>query len=301
MRRTTAILILALALAGCDIDGLAITQYHDDKYGDDWEEHCGEVYGCVVVPLMEGGELVEREVCKTVPPCPVQDLMVEQKPPAVETTDSDGDWPAPFVGALGPVHWGTGDLGGATATFVGTGGAVCAITDPQTVFRDDWVMTDSGVSSDTAMDDYIHDDGDLDLLVGMSADYTGTHGEIIGSFKRTFTDPLGVEREADFNLCLQYDEDGIAGGTAGKATPEWCTIDTIEGVEYTVVLMTFSVPMDDNALRFALQLREGACPAEVDECTLVGDADPSPITLQVGNLQYHYDDLEERYCEARHL
>ena len=94
---------------------------------------------------------------------------------------------------------------------------------------------------------------------------------------------------------------GSAGGAAGRATPEWCTVETVGGVQYTVVLQTFSVPLDDDRLRFALQLREGSCPASVDECTLRGDADPDPVEVVVGNDTYDYDDLEERYCDPRHL
>ena len=266
MRALILIPVFGILLAGCDIDAMTLTQYWDDGALDS----------------------------------DVQDLM-ESDPPPELVVKEDGAWPAPFIGDLGAVHWGSGDLGGATATFTGTGDPICAIVDPQTVFHDDWVMTDSGEAVDSSMDDYLHDDGDLDLLLGMSADYSGTPGEVMGTFKRTFVDPLGVEREADFNLCIQYDSDGITGGTAGRATPEWCTVETVADVEYTVALLTFSVPMDDDSLRFALQLREGECPVSVDECTLRGDADPAAVTLQVGNFEYNYDDLEERYCDPRHL
>ncbi len=303
--RHFVVLLLALApLAACDVDGLSLTQYHDDKYGTDWHDHCGEEYDCVEIWLPQDGEMVPVEVCKQVPPCPIIDLMDAEQKPALVTEGDDG-WPAPTIGEVGPVHWGSGELGGATATFTGTGGPICAIVDPQTVWRDDWAATTEGTVADTAMDNYIYDDGDMDMIIGMSADYTGTPGQTMGSFKRTFTDPLGVEREADFNLCIMFDRYGIAGAAAGRATPEWCSIDTVEGVEYTVALLTFSVPLDDNALRFALQLREGACPAEVNECTLRGDADPKEfpeeIAIQIGNHTYEYADLEQKYCEPEHI
>ncbi len=305
MRHATALLLmLAAPLAACDVDGLSVTQYHDDRYGTDWLEHCGEEYACVEVWYPDGDELVPVEICKRVPPCPVVDLMADDAPPEL-VTEGDEGWPAPFISEVGPVHWGSGDIGGATATFTGTGGAMCAIVDPQTVWRDDWAVTHEGTVTDMAMADFIYDDGDLDMLVGMSADYTGTPGQTMGSFKRTFTDPLGVQREADFNLCLMFDRYGIAGAAAGRATPEWCTIQTVQGVEYTVALLTFSVPLDDDALRFALQLREGECPAEVNECTLRGDADPKEfpeeIAIEVGNFTYEYEDLEQKYCEPAHL
>jgi hypothetical protein len=269
MRWLTLLVLSGVALAGCEIDGLTVTQYWDP----------------------DAGEAMESDV---------QDLMQADDPPQLEVK-VDGEWPDPFVGELGPVHWGSGAFGGATASFVGTGDEICAIVDPQSVFRDDWVMSGSGETSDASMDNYIDDDGDIDLMLGMSADYTGTPGEIMGSFKRTFVDPLGVEREADFNLCIMYDMYGLAGGSAGRATPEWCTVETVEGVQYTVVLQTFSVPLDDDLLRFVLQVREGACPASVDECTLRGDADPDPVEVVVGNNTFDYDDLEQRYCDPRHL
>ncbi len=262
-------LTLLLFAAGCDVNGLSVAQYWD----------------------ADSGTAMESDVV---------DLMQEDDPPEL-VSSSEGSWPDAFVGEVGPVHWGSGALGGASASFVGTGDDVCVILDPQTVFHDDWVMTGSGTSSDPTMDNYIHDDGDIDLLVGFSADYTGTPGVTMGNFERTFVDPNGVERKADFNLCLQYDYWGLAGGNAGRATPEWCTIETIEGVEYTVAMLTFSVPMDDDRLRFALQIRDTGCPAEVTECTLRGDADPGEVRVQVGSEYYDYEDLEERYCDPEHL
>ncbi len=258
-----------LAGVGCDVNGLSVTQYYD--------EDTGEALDSTAVDLMQDDD----------PP-----VLVEQ---------TDGSWPAPFVGELGPVHWGSGATGGATASFVGTGGEVCIILDPQTVWRDDWVMTSSGTASDATMENYIHDDGDADLLVGLSADYTGTPGESMGTFQRTFVDPNGVERQADFNQCIQYDYWGLTGGNAGRATPEWCTIETVEDVEYTVAILTFSTPLDDDWLRFALQMRIGACPSEVDECTLRGDADPHDIVITVGSETFSYDDLEERFCDPDHI
>ena len=59
------------------------------------------------------------------------------------------------------------------------------------------------------------------------------------------------------------------------------------------------VPHD--RLRFAFQIRADDCPLTVDECTLRGDADPTPVTLEVDGNTYDYDDQEERYCDPRHL
>jgi len=266
-----AIAALALAgvwLAGCDINGLAVTQYWDDENRTDL-------------------------------PSDVIDMMEDDDPP--QLVNNEDGWPAPYIGEVGAVHYGSGEAGGATATFTGTGGDVCLIVDPQTVFRDNWVWTSDGVVGDASMDDYLYDDGDLDILAGFTADYTGTHGSVMGNFERTFLDPNGVERVADFNLCIQYDYWGLPGGSAGRASPEFCTIETVADVEYTVALQTFSVPLDDDRLRFAFQIREGACPTEVTECTLRGDADPNPIDLVVGNETFSYDDLEQRFCNPDHI
>lgn len=273
MSRSPFILLAALAWAaalagGCDVNGLAVTQYWDDENDTDL-------------------------------PSDVIDLMEADDPP--QLVDGDGGWPDPFLGEVGAVHWGSGEAGGATATFTGTGDEVCLIVDPQTVFRDHWAWTEDGIVGDAAMSDYLYDDGDMDILAGFSADYTGTPGVTMGNFERTFVDPGGVERIADFNLCIQFDYWGVAGGSAGRASPEYCTIETVADVEYTVALLTFSVPMDDDRLAFAFQMRRGACPTEVDECTLRGDADPNPLELTVGNETFAYDDLEQRFCEPEHL
>ncbi len=255
-------------LVACDVNGLSVSQYWDD----------------------ENGEAMASDVV---------DLMVADDPP--ELVEKDEEWPDPFVGEVGPVHWGSGLLGGATASFQGTGDDVCLIVDPQTIWRDDWAMGADGHVDDSSTDNYLHDDGDIDLTAGLSADYTGTPGQVMGSFQRTFVDPNGVERSADFNICLMYDRYGLSGASSGRATPEWCTIKTEEGVSYTVALTTYSVPYDDDRLRFAFQMRAAECPLTVHECTLRGDADPIPVEVVVDDNTYDYDDMEERYCEPRHL
>jgi hypothetical protein len=87
------------------------------------------------------------------------------------------------------------------------------------------------------------------------------------------------------------DTHGATGGTAGRATPEWCDFDTEEGTTYLAVLQVFSVPVDDNRLRFVLELRDGACPPDINECTLRGDYDDPDEDLPSG-----YDNVEEQYC-----
>ena len=69
------------------------------------------------------------------------------------------------------------------------------------------------------MDDFPHDDGDVDLLGGLASFYTGTPGVEMGDFFGSFPDSNGVDRAIDLNLCLQQDTHGQTGGTAGRATP----------------------------------------------------------------------------------
>ena len=122
--------------------------------------------------------------------------------------------------------------------------------------------------------------------------YTGTPGEEIGDFFGSFPDSNGVERSIDLNLCLMEDYHGQVGGTAGRATPEWCSFETQEGIDYRIVLQVFSAPVDDNELKYALDVRSGACP-EVNECTLRGDYDEHEVDLPGGFTQ-----VEELYCDA---
>ncbi len=245
---------LLLSLWGCDADGLPYMQNYDD------------------------GELLPAEVVN---------LDDADAPPLIQSYNSD-DF-APFIGELGPPDPSSVTGGGATTTFVGTGGTLCVVFDPQTVWRDDFFIDGQ---ADGTWNNYTYDDGDADMRVGLSANYTGTPGVEMGSFESVYIDPLGTERTADLNLCYQPDINGYPGGTAGRATPESCSIDTQEGVSYTVVLKTYAVPLDDNRLKFALALVEGDCGVlgGLNECVLRGDADPSDDLLEVGG------DFEAKYC-----
>src|SRR5207245_2851492 len=71
---------------------------------------------------------------------------------------------------------GSGETGGITGTFVGNGGPVCVVLDPENRWEDG--------NSD-------NDDGDSDLFVGRASDYTGTPGVSIGGFTTDWVDPLG--------------------------------------------------------------------------------------------------------------
>jgi hypothetical protein len=216
----------------------------------------------------------------------VQDLDLVDEPPVLDGRT--------FRGEVGPGDIGGGRPSGATFSFTGTGERICLIVDPQSVFRDDLTRNpDGGEGPDPFFEDFPHDDGDIDLLAGQAAFYTGTPGEEMGDFVAGFIDDNGVERRIDLNLCLMTDYFGQAGGHAGRASPEWCSFMTTTDVLYRVVLQVYSVPMDDNRLRFALELRSGECPATVDECTLRGDADRA----EDGVLPQGEEDVEQHYCQ----
>jgi hypothetical protein len=163
-----------------------------------------------------------------------------------------------YYGTLGPSD--PGQNGGATATFIGTGGDVCVLVDPEAVF---WIQAITGQSPDEAYTypDNPYDDGDLDLEVGLSAFYNGSPGVEMGNFEALYEDSLGNEVYIEFNECIQYDWYGQTGSHAGRATPEFCTIDTSAhpGKEYTIVLNTWSLPLNDYLLNFAVVVFDGDC------------------------------------------
>lgn len=200
--------------------------------------------------------------------------------------------------------------GGATFTFEGTGSRVCVMVDPESV---SWNQ-DIGVSAD----EWIYpenpsDDGDMDLFGGLSSYYTGSPGIEIGDFTGYYTDSLGRQIEIDYVEC--YNVSPYLGGEAhaGRGAPEYCTIDgTVEGVEYTIVLETFSVPRDDGLLSFVAAVVDVGCgqlgvtiPSEiatdegselaisgVNECSIIGES------LNSDNTQSDpcSDELEWAYC-----
>ena len=217
----------------------------------------------------------------------VRDLDLGETPPSI-----DG---GTYVGTLGPSDIGAGLYSGATFTIAGNGDRICVIVDPQSVWRDD-LQVDSSNNEITNpyMSDFPHDDGDLDMLAGLASYYTGTAGEVIGDFLGNFPDSNDVERAIDLNLCIQEDYHGQVGGTAGRSTPESCSFETLPGVTYLVVLQVFSVPTDDNELKYALEVRSGDCPVSIDECTLRGDTDQ----LAEGVLPAPFTDTESMYCDG---
>lgn len=190
-----------------------------------------------------------------------------------------------------------GIYGGATFQFRGTGGPVCVVTDPEAVFWNRSVSTQTETGNFKYQDIY-GDDGDVDLSVGLSAYYTGSPGVEIGSFEANYTDPTGYDHTLEFNECVQV---GIFGDTdvhSGRATVEYCDVNTDQkaGILYTVLLETFRLPTDDSILNYGTAVYEGDCASlGVNECTLpneVGNADPNGLP----ESKAWFPDFEQDFC-----
>ncbi len=178
-----------------------------------------------------------------------------------------------YYGQLGQAK--DGQRGGATFTFTGTGDELCIVVDPETVFWSQSIAPGNR-QDNYAYPDYYNDDGDLDLFAGMSSYYTGSPGVEIGDFTGYYTDSKGELVEIEYGECFQTGaQTGMDNAHAGRATTEYCTIDTDQkaGVEYTVVLDTFSVPLDDGVLSFGVAVVNERC-ARIDksECFLRGES-----------------------------
>ena len=195
-----------------------------------------------------------------------------------EPASDDSDAVRCFYGQLG--HPELGIKGGATFTFQGTGETVCLLVDPETVYWSESISIQSR-NENYAYPDYLADDGDIDLFGGLSSYYTGSPGVELGDFKGYYTDSLGRELEIEYGECTQigHSMSGITNAHAGRGTVEYCSIETEEraGVEYTAVLETFAVPLNDGVLSFATMVVEGTCgninkPNGIDECTIMGES-----------------------------
>jgi hypothetical protein len=259
--RTFLIVVALVSLSACDLNPQPLLQTFRD----------GEVQPADVVDL---NNLPEGELAPII------------------------DNPEPYLGHLFGSNVGSGSTSGATFDFVGTGDRMCVIVDPQSVWRDDLQLGGNGEEYwNPFMDDLPADDGDIDLKVGLASFYTGTPGTDMGDFFQSFPDSNGVDRAVDLNICLLRDEHGITGSSSGRATPEWCSFDTADGVTYRIALRVWSVPVDDDELSYAFSVSTGECPATVNECTLRGDADFKEGYRDIlpGDT---FDTVEELYCDG---
>jgi hypothetical protein len=190
----------------------------------------------------------------------------------------------------------SGQWGGATFTFQGTGGPVCVLVDPEAVF---WLQS---VDVRSPTDGYLceddnYDDGDLDLEVGLSAYYNGTPGVTIGNFEQVYEDSLGNEVVFEANECQMTGAQGQAGAHAGRATPEFCEIDTSlhPGRDYTVLLRLWSVPIDDYVVHYAATVVELGAGDTCAELVSAVAADPE-CALENEGTGEGFSTLEELYC-----
>lgn len=191
-----------------------------------------------------------------------------------------------MVGATG-----TAEQGGVTFTFTGTGSAVCVFVDPETAFWSESTAINGG-DKRYEWPDNTQDDGDIDLFAGFSVYYTGSPGERAGDFEITYEDSLGNEVPIELNECVINGLFGT-GGHAGRGAPEYCTLAATQpGVSYTVLLQTFSTPLDDNRLGYGLLVVDGPCDdmlttagADHEECVITGESiDPNSYELDENGL-----------------
>lgn len=217
------------------------------------------------------------------------------------------------------IHWGQlgigedlGIFGGATFQFQGTGGDVCIVADPESIF---WNMEISeqpgGGSVRYKYEDVYTDDGDVDLEVGLSSYYTGSPGVEIGDFAATYSDASGQLHTLAFNECVQAGYFGDAAH-AGRASVESCTIDTSlhPGTLYTGLLKTFALPIDDSVLNFGVAVYDGSCQdvlyqnaagaftTGVNECTLPNEVQYAEPDQVLPEDKAWFPGLESAYCEG---
>ncbi len=196
-----------------------------------------------------------------------------------------------------------GVTGGATFTFEGTGSSVCVLADPEAVFWGLSIAPSGRVDRFSYPDNY-NDDGDIDLFGGLSSYYTGSPGVELGDFKGFYTDSSGREIEIEYAECTQTGYLGQDDAHAGRGTVEYCDINTDEreGVHYTIVAQTFSVPLDDGLLSFGAMVVEGRCSQKaIDECTVLGeslDEDVNERSCSRALELAHCNNLNLEYCCA---
>lgn len=182
--------------------------------------------------------------------------------------------------------------GGATLQFMGTGGPVCIFADPEAVFWNQDITEDGGTYN---YEDRFTDDGDIDIYAGLSAYYTGSPGFSIGTFELPYTDPLGESHTIDFEEC------SIGFFHAGRATNEYCEIDTTNrgGIAFTVLLKSFAMPVDDGILNFGVAVINGPCDGfRKSECVISNESGLGEETDVTGlEAAFCAGDLDE-YCAA---
>lgn len=254
-----------LLLAGCDRNGRDLVTLYDEAYDPVIE--LGEV---AVLPNESG---ISQEFCAE--------------------EDEDGKLNCVYANVGTPEP---GVTGGATFTFKGTGDTVCVVVDPEAVF---WNQSISPLEPDPVYmyPDKTEDDGDADLFAGLSSYYTGSPGVELGDFKGFYTDSAGSTVEIEYSECSQTGYGGLSDAHAGRGAPEYCGVNTKErvGVEYTVVVQTFSTPPDDGVLSFAAAAFDGQCRGiGITECTLPEEV----LDPDTGEIKPEFAGLETAFCNS---
>ena len=284
-----ALLLTGLLLAGCDRSGLDKVPQPNDDFPAVVE--IGEL------EVISGSQLLtlREQLSGSAEWC--ANSASEPREEVGDRVQAD-DTPLCYYGQVGLAE--VGEKGGATFTFRGTGDNVCLIVDPEAVFWNQSVSATRPQSRYT-YPDLEEDDGDIDMFAGLSAYYNGSPGVEVGDFRGIYTDSLGNQIEIEYGLCQQAGyQTGMTNSHSGRATVEFCTINTenYEDVEYTVVLETFSVPLDDGALSFGVVALDGSC-SGIDECTLYGEAlTPEPASAATEGCSLN---LEAAYCDRENL
>lgn len=240
------------------------------------------------------------------------------EPATVTTLDEIRE--AAIYGEIGAT--GRAVIGGATFNFVGTGSSVCLWVDPETVYWSQSVGRQGAVQA-FAFPDNSEDDGDIDLYAGVSVYYSGSPGVEIGNFEVRYQDALGNEIPIEFNECVISSNRLASNAHSGKSVPEYCTLPATQlGVDYTVVLETFSPPADDDRLGYGLLVANGDCDDiqqigieasfDDDECLILGESidprhehdyrdAPTLVTGYTAVQEYAWEDsvkFEGLYCAA---
>lgn len=178
----------------------------------------------------------------------------------------------------------SGSKGGATFTFLGTGGDVCVWVDPELAHWNAKIGNQGAPTEEEyRIPDNLFDDGDVDLYVGLSVYYTGSFGETMGDFYVMHEDSLGNKVPIELVACSNRGYNNIANAHAGRGAPEYCTVgSTSPGVSYTAALHTFSTPLDDDRLAMGVVVYDGSCNAlrnvmnssglHAEECVIKGEA-----------------------------
>lgn len=137
---------------------------------------------------------------------------------------------------------------------------ICVMMDPETVFWNHSVA-EMDREDKPLVADYHDDDGDLDMNVGLSSLYTGSPGVELGDFRGLFTDSLGRTIEIEYGECIQVGSPYPGEHHSGRGTLEYCDINVEgrAGLQFTVVLETFSVPLNDGALGYGTMVYAGPC------------------------------------------